>query len=89
MIYVGPVRMAGWQPLVTFPAVDSSRFRDARLELRAFLVACHKAAVSIETMSRQLGFDQESIRSELIPGLETWTAAQRGPGETLPPGGLA
>ena len=70
-------------------AVSEDRYGRGRHELRAFLVACHQAAVSIETMSRQLGFDQATIRSELILGLETWKAAQRGSGEAHPSRGLA
>ncbi len=79
----------GCQSVERLFTVSEDRYGRDRHELRAFLVACHQAAVSIETMSRQLGFDQETIRSELIPGLETWKAAQRGSGEVLPPEGLA
>jgi len=52
-------------------------------ELQAFLVACHQAAVSIDTMARQLGFDRETIRIELMLGLESWRAARRRSADTL------
>ncbi len=45
-------------------------------ELRAFLVACYQASVSIETMSNNLGLDADTIRSELLRGIEAWNAAQ-------------
>ena len=65
-------------------AASEDRYGRGRHELRAFLVACHQAAVRIETMSKQLGIGQETIRSELILGLETWKAAQRRSGEAMP-----
>jgi hypothetical protein len=46
-------------------------------EMRVFLVACHQASVSIETMSRYLGLDAEFIRRELLLGIAAWNAAQR------------
>ena len=48
-----------------------------RSERRAFLVACHQASISIETISRYLGLDVETIRDELLRGIEAWNAAQR------------
>ncbi len=73
-----------WQSTEEFFAAGEDRYGRDLHEVRAFLVACHQAAVSIETMSRQLGFDTETIRSELILGLEAWEAAQRRSGEALP-----
>jgi hypothetical protein len=46
-------------------------------EMRIFLVACHQASVSIETMSRYLGLDADIIRTELLLGIAAWNAAQR------------
>ena len=46
-------------------------------EMRDFLVACHQASVSVETMSKCLGHDADTIRSELLRGIEAWNAAQR------------
>ena len=46
-------------------------------DLRIFLVACHQAAVSIETMSKYLGLHGDTIRSELLLGIEAWNAGQR------------
>jgi hypothetical protein len=46
-------------------------------DLRTFLVACHQASVSIETMSKYLGLHGETIRSELLLGIEAWNAGQR------------
>lgn len=46
-------------------------------EMRFFLVACLQASVSIETMSRNLGLDTDTVRSELLAGIEAWNAAQR------------
>jgi hypothetical protein len=46
-------------------------------EMRVFLVACHQASVSIETMSRYLGLDADIIRTELLLGIAAWNAAQR------------
>lgn len=48
-----------------------------RSEMRVFLVACHQASVSIETMSRYLGLDADIIRTELLFGIAAWNAAQR------------
>lgn len=50
-----------------------------REELQRFLVACFQASVSIETMSRHLGIDPSTIRSELRHGIAAWNAAQRRP----------
>ena len=46
-------------------------------EMRAFLVACHQASVSIETMSKYLGLDVDTVRAELLSGIADWNAAQR------------
>ena len=46
-------------------------------EMRIFLVACHQASVSIETMSKYLGLDSDVIRTELLLGIAAWNAAQR------------
>ncbi len=46
-------------------------------DMRIFLVACHQASVSVETMSRYLGLDASTIRSELLLGIEAWNVAQR------------
>ena len=54
--------------------VQYSRRRE---EMRFFLVACHQASVSVETMSRYLGLDASTIRSELLLGIEAWNVAQR------------
>ena len=48
-----------------------------RTDLQIFLVACHQASVSIDTMSTYLGLDGDTIRSELLRGIEAWNAAQR------------
>lgn len=46
-------------------------------DLRIFLVACHQASVSIETMSKYLGLHDDTIRSELLLGIEAWNAGRR------------
>lgn len=46
-------------------------------EMRAFLVACHQASVSIETMSNYLGLGADFIRTELLLGIAAWNMAQR------------
>jgi hypothetical protein len=51
-------------------------------DLRLFLVACHQASVSIETMSRYLGIHGDTIRSELRLGIEAWNADRRRSNET-------
>ena len=48
-----------------------------REDLRIFLLACHQASVSIESMSKYLGLDGDTIRSELLLGIEAWNAGQR------------
>jgi len=48
-----------------------------RQDLRIFLLACHQASVSIESMSKYLGLDGDTIRSELLLGIEAWNAGQR------------
>ena len=48
-----------------------------REELRTFLVACLQASVSVETMSRYLGLDEDTVREELKHGIETWNARKR------------
>ena len=48
-----------------------------REEMRGFLVACHQASVSVESMSTYLGLDAGTIRSELLLGIEAWNTAQR------------
>ena len=45
--------------------------------LRIFLVACHQAGVSVETMSRYLGLEGDCVRVELLRGIEAWNAGQR------------
>jgi len=45
--------------------------------MQIFLVACHQASVSVETMSTYLGLDAGTIRSELLLGIEAWNVAQR------------
>ena len=49
----------------------------SRKNLQIFLVACHQASVSIDTMSTYLGLDGDTIRSELLRGIEVWNAGQR------------
>ena len=49
----------------------------SRKDLQIFLVACHQASVSIDTMSTYLGLDGDTVRSELLRGIETWNAGQR------------
>ena len=51
-------------------------------EMRDFLVACHQASVSIETMSRYLGLDSDFIRTELLLGIAAWNAARRRTNDT-------
>ncbi len=46
-------------------------------EMRVFLVACHQASVSIETMSNYLGLGADFIRTELLLGIAAWNMAQR------------
>ena len=48
----------------------------SRKDLHIFLVACHQASVSIGTMSTHLGLDGDTIRSELLRGIEAWNANQ-------------
>jgi hypothetical protein len=48
-----------------------------RGDLRTFLVACLQASVSIESMSRYLGLDQETVRAELKKGIEAWNCRKR------------
>jgi hypothetical protein len=43
--------------------------------LRAFLVACHEADVSVGNMSRYLGIEEHAVRAELLIGLRKWRAA--------------
>ena len=61
--------------------VGSTRYKSARCFLHeesgGFLLACHQAAVSVETMSKYLGLDVDTIRSELLLGIEAWNVAQR------------
>lgn len=52
------------------PAVSAGQ----REQMQRFLVACFQACVSIETMSRYLGIDANTIRSELRHGIEAWNA---------------
>ena len=49
----------------------------SREDLQTFLVACHQASVSIDTMSTYLGLDGDTIRSELLRGIEAWNADRR------------
>ena len=51
-------------------------------EMRVFLVACHQASVSIETMSNYLGLDADIIRTELLLGIAAWNAARRRTNDT-------
>jgi len=46
-------------------------------DMRIFLVACHQASVSVETMSSYLGLDADTVRAELLLGIEAWNVAQR------------
>ncbi len=48
-----------------------------REDLRIFLLACHQASVSIESMSKYLGLDGDTIRSELLLGIKAWNSDQR------------
>ena len=60
-------------------AIDTSeqvRATASKENLRTFLVACYQASVSIETMSKDLGLDGDTIRSELLLGIEAWNASQ-------------
>lgn len=43
--------------------------------LRAFLVACHEADVSVDSISRYLGIEEHAVRAELLVGLGKWRAA--------------
>lgn len=52
-------------------------------EMRIFLVACHQASVSIDTMSKYLGLDADTVRSELLRGIADWNAAQRTTNEAV------
>ncbi len=52
-------------------------------DLRTFLVACHQASVSVETMSKYLGFHGDTIRSELRLGIEAWNAGRRRSNEAV------
>ena len=56
---------------------EFGRDSSSRKDLQIFLVACHQASVSIDTMSTYLGLDGDTIRSELLRGIETWNAGQR------------
>lgn len=49
----------------------------SREDLRWFLLACHQASVSVEAMSTYLGIDADTIRSELLLGIEAWNEGQR------------
>ncbi len=63
---------------VTPPASAVLSPSDARLrELRSFLVACHLASVSLETMSKHLSIEIETLRSELLLGILAWNVAQK------------
>ncbi len=59
------------------PGNALARFSRRREEMRFFLVACHQASVSVETMSTYLGLDAGTIRSELLLGIDAWNVAQR------------
>lgn len=48
-----------------------------RDDLRTFLVACLQASVSVETMSRYLGLDEETVRTELKQGIAAWNDRRR------------
>jgi hypothetical protein len=48
-----------------------------RNDMRVFLVACHMASVSVDTMAMHLGLDSETIRTELMLGIDAWNAPQR------------
>lgn len=64
------------------PGNRFAQYSRRREEMRVFLVACHQASVSVETMSRYLGLDVGTIRSELLLGIEAWNVAQRRTNET-------
>ena len=49
----------------------------SRKDLHIFLVACHQASVSIDTMSTYLGLNGDTIRSELLRWIEAWNADRR------------
>lgn len=67
----------GIRGAVTPPARAVLSPSDPRLrELRAFLVACHLASVSLETMSTHLSIDMETLSSELLLGIEAWKLAK-------------
>jgi hypothetical protein len=51
--------------------------------LRAFLVACHEADVSVANMSRYLGIEEHAVRAELLIGLGNWRAAHAREGEAV------
>lgn len=54
----------------------------SREDLRMFLVACHQASVSIDTMSAYLGLEADTVRVELLRGIEAWNAGRRRSNET-------
>ena len=56
---------------------EFGRTSSSRKDLQIFLVACHQASVSIDTMSTYLGLDGDTIRSELLRGIGVWNAGQR------------
>jgi hypothetical protein len=65
-----------------------SRFTEDRRDpdghvLRAFLVACHEADVSVENMSRYLGIEEHAVRAELLIALGKWRAAHAHEDEVL------
>ena len=51
--------------------------------LRAFLVACHEADVSVEGISRYLGIEEHAVRAEMLIGLRKWRAAHAHKREAL------
>lgn len=59
---------------------EDRRDRDGHV-LRAFLVACHEADVSVEGISRYLGVEEHAVRAELLIGLERWRTAHAHKGE--------
>ena len=64
-------------PPIAIDTSEQDRASASKENLRTFLVACFQASVSIETMSKNLGLDDDTIRSELRLGIEALNAGQR------------
>ena len=56
---------------------DAGAATGSRRDLQIFLVACYQASVSIDTMSTYLGLDGDTVRSELLRGIDAWNESQR------------